>query len=277
MIKNLAFVLDKAREEKKCVPAINVYNLETIQAVLDAAFSVQSPIIISFGEGYLHHVPLEFISSTVCLLDKSDLPVVLHLDHAKSLKTIRKALDSGFTSVMYDGSHLPLEENIYNTRKTVEMASACQASVEGELGYLNPEDGSDTAIYTDRYTSVRDADKYVKSTGVDALAVAVGNAHGVYADEPKLEFERIAAIANTVDVPLVLHGSSGIPEDNLKKAISLGVAKINVNTEVSLAGTAAVQSLLGETGHIRFERLMGGARSEMSKVIKSFINIAYLS
>lgn len=278
MITNLATVLGKAHHEGRCVPAINVYNLETVQAVFEASAKMQSPIIISFGESYLGHASLDVIVSMVRLLDQNrSLPVVLHLDHAKKFETIRKALDSGFTSVMYDGSHLPLEVNIENSTKVVQLAQQFDASVEGELGYLNPEDGSGTEIYADRYTRPEEAERYVNETGVDALAIAVGNAHGVYSTAPHLEFQRIAAIAKAVKIPLVLHGSSGIPKADLQRAIALGVVKINVNTEVALAGARSARLLLEEKPDARFELLMQRARTEMREVIADYIGFSYFA
>ena len=274
MITNLATVLSKAREKQRCVPAINVYNLETVQAVLAAASSLQAPIIVSFGEGYIPHAPLKIIAAIVNLLDSTDRPVVLHLDHAKKLRTIEEALDCGFTSVMFDGSHLPLAQNIADTQKVVALAARYGASVEGELGYLNPEDGSDGEIYTDRYTGVEDASIFVAETGVDALAIAVGNAHGLYSAEPQLDFKRIADIAEAVNIPLVLHGSSGIPEKDLKQAIALGISKINVNTEVALAGSAAASAALQEHQGVRFESVMKRARDEMTEVVKNYLRIS---
>lgn len=276
MITNLSAVLRKAQSENRCIPAINVYNLETIQATLEAATRMKSPIIISFGENYLSHTSLGVIASLVRLLDNDRaLQVVLHLDHAKGIDTIGQALDCGFTSVMYDGSHLPLEINIENSIRVVQMAKRFDASVEGELGYLNPEDGSSTEIFADRYTQVSEAKQYVKETGVDALAIAVGNAHGVYSEAPHLEFERIADIAQAVTVPLVLHGSSGIPKADLQRAISLGVAKINVNTEVALGGAEAIRGLLGEQQSVRLEVMMRTARSQMSEIIADYIDTSY--
>ena len=276
MITNLSTVLKKAKAEKQCIPAINVYNLETVQAVFDAVLDLQVPIIVSFGESYLSHAPLKVISLLVHSLDSSEsLPVVLHLDHAQKIETIEKALDCGFTSVMYDGSRLPLKQNIENTRKAVEISRSYGASVEAELGYLNSEDGRNTEIIPDRFTRVEDAIKLVKTTEIDALAVAVGNAHGCYSDDPELDFERIAAISNATGISLVLHGSSGIPEKDLKKAISLGVTKINVNTEVSLAGAASISSILGIQKNIRLETLMTQAKIEMTAVIKKYIKLAY--
>jgi len=275
MIITLKKVLSEARDDGHCVPAINVYNLETVQAVLYAARDSGYPIIVAFGEGYIPYAPLKVIAAMVKALDTSDTEIVLHLDHAKKLATIKDALSCGFSSVMYDGSSLSLEENIANTRKVVEMASYFGASVEGELGYLNAETGDDGLIFTDCYTSVEEAEQFVSETGVDALAIAVGNAHGLYLKTPKVDFDRIAAINRATKVPLVLHGSSGIPEEAIKTAISLGIAKINVNTEVSMAGAAAAFDLLGKEQQVRYEKLTEAAREEMVKVVNKFMLLAY--
>lgn len=275
MITTLRGVLAKARARKSCVVAVNVYNLETVQAVLNGARKTGRPVIVAFGEAYVDHVPLEGMAALVKALDGPDLEIVLHLDHAKKLETIERALACGFSSVMYDGSSLPLDDNIANTREVSAMAAESGASVEGELGYLNPESGADGGlVFQDRYTRIEDAQRYVDATNVDALAIAVGNAHGVYGEEPQLDFARITGIAGVSGVPLVLHGSSGIPEAALRKAISLGVAKINVNTEVALAGAAAVRSLCEEESLVRFEKLVSRAQMEMTRVVCDFIGFA---
>lgn len=276
MLMKLSFVLNKAKAEKRCIPAINVYNLETVQAVLTAAKNLQTPIIVSFGESYLKHASLKQIAAIVRhSAFNHDGPVVLHLDHAKRMDTIKNAIDCGFTSVMYDGSHLPFRQNIEHTRKVVELAGKNNISVEAELGYLNPEDGSSDESIANGYTRVEEAEIFVKETKVDALAVAIGNAHGIYKGTPCLDFQRLCEISNAVDIPLVLHGSSGISEDQLKKAISLGIAKMNVNTEVALAGSEAIKRMLAQQGIVRLERLMENAQAEMVKVIEKYIKFAY--
>lgn len=275
MLTNLKSVLSVAKADKHCVPAINVYNMETVQAVITAAEAEQSPIIVAFGEGYLKHASLRVISAIVKSIDTGPLPVVLHLDHAKEENSISQALDCGFTSVMFDGSRLPLSQNIGRTAKIVERATQYGASVEGELGYLNPEDGHDVAaIDTDQFTRVDDAYQYVSETGVDALAIAVGNAHGVYKKKPELDFDRIQTLSETVSCPLVLHGSSGIAEHDLKKAIKLGISKINVNTEVALAGSKAAKEMLVGKDTVRFEQVMDVARSRMTDTIRRFISLS---
>lgn len=273
MLINLKTILREAKAANCCVPAINVYNLETVQAVMAAAEAEQSPIIIAFGEGYLKHVSMKTVSGLVQSVDSGTLPIVLHLDHAKEESSIAWALDCGFTSVMFDGSHLPLSQNLERTAKVVALASRYGATVEGELGYLNPEDGRECLIVIDKFTQVDDAHRYVTESGIDALAIAVGNAHGIYREKPKLDFARIEALAGAVPCPLVLHGSSGIAESDLKKAIARGISKINVNTEVALAGSQAAKELLDREDNVRFERVMATARSKMTETIRKFITL----
>lgn len=274
MITTLNKVLADARAKKSCVVAVNVYNLETVQAVLDGARQMNSPVIVAFGETYLSHASLEVVAAMVRALDSPDLEIVLHLDHAKKLETIEEALACGFSSVMYDGSSLTLNDNITNSRMVVAMAARYGASVEGELGYLNPETGGDGLVFSDRYTRVEEAQRFVKDSGVDALAIAVGNAHGVYGEKPLLDFDRIDAIARATSIPLVLHGSSGIPAESLRKAISFGVTKINVNTEVAMAGAAAAKHLVAGGGEqVRFEKLAAGAREEMTRVVCEYMSM----
>jgi len=181
MLTTLSNLLNAAKQEKKAVGAFNVYNLETILAVVEAANRLQAPVILSFGEGYFTHAPVEIIASIVKeICTPFDIQVALHLDHAKELKSIARAIRAGFTSVMYDGSALPLSENIQKTKYIVEYAHAVGVSVEGELGYMNNEDGTceEGLDLAKGYTRVQDAAAYVNGTGIDALAVAVGNAHG---------------------------------------------------------------------------------------------------
>lgn len=278
MLTTLGALLNTAKQEKKAVGAFNVYNLETVLAVIEAAKRFKSPVIISFGEGYFSHAPVEAIAAAVKeICSPLDIPVALHLDHAKELKSIARAIRAGFTSVMYDGSALPLSENIRRTQNIVEYAHAVGVSVEGELGYMNNEDGTcrEGMELTKGYTRVEDAAMYVNSTGIDALAVAVGNAHGLYKGTPTLDFERLGAIAEAVSVPIVLHGCSGIPDEYLKKAVSLGVAKINVNTEVSTGAVQAAREFLAlhTEKELRFETMLKDVRGCMSETVGRFITL----
>jgi tagatose 1,6-diphosphate aldolase GatY/KbaY len=275
MLQNTAAVLPKMRQDKKCVVAFNVYNLETIQAAFTAAQQKCVPVIIAFGEGYLNHASLDTIAAMVMSLDKAhDLPVVLHLDHAKSFSTIKAAIEAGFTSVMYDGSHLPFAENAANTAAVVEYAHQRGVTVEAELGYLNPEEGADFAAFgPESFTDPEQARRFVEETGVDSLAVAVGNAHGLYKHQPTLDIARIRHISEATGIPLVLHGSSGIPKEQLRAAAEAGIAKINVNTEVSLAAVGALRQACGEDSKIRLDAVMRQAREAMVGVMAEFLEL----
>lgn len=278
MLTTLSNLLKVAKQEKKAVGAFNVYNLETILAVVEAANRLKSPVILSFGEGYFTHAPVEVIATIVKeICTPLDIQVALHLDHAKELTSIARAIRAGFTSVMYDGSALPLSENIQKTKYIVDYAHAVGVSVEGELGYLNNEDGTcEEGLDLEKgYTRVQDAAMYVNSTGIDALAVAVGNAHGIYKGVPTLDFTRLAEIAQATTVPIVLHGCSGIPDDYIKKAVSLGVAKINVNTEISTGAVMAAREFLTKNPEkgLRFETVLMDARHTMSRAVERYIKL----
>ena len=277
MLVNLKEILSTAETTNSAVGSFNIYNLESILAVKEAIDETKMPAIISFGEGYMQHAPIEAIASIVqTLFLTSDTPVVLHLDHCKNYTSIAKAIKVGFTSVMYDGSRLPLVENIANTKKVIELAHALNVSVEGELGYLNEEDG--TGEINSTCTSVEDGIAYTTQTNVDALAIAIGNAHGLYKSTPKLNFDQLAKLHENVQCPLVLHGSSGIPLTDLQKSITLGIRKFNINTEISTTGVATIRNYLNthtyeENANLRLETILKEARSSMSKKIVEFIKV----
>ena len=263
-------LLGEYRSRGKCIPAFNIYNLETIQAALAAAASEGEPVMLAFGEGYLSHASFEVISAMVrCLAGNHIWPVVLHLDHCKSVEHIREAVAAGFTSVMYDGCRLPLRENIRNTQEVVRLAHAAGVSVEGELGGMNEEDGSGSEADL-CFTDPGQAREYVLASGVDSLAVSVGNAHGVYKGKPELDFDRLNEIYEAVKVPLVLHGCSGIPREDIVRAAKIAVAKINVNTEIAMAGASRVRKELA-SGVQRYEKLTAAAREEMTGIMRSFL------
>lgn len=265
--------LNEAFKLQDNLVAFNFYNLETLSAILEAAEEENKAVIVSFGESYISHAPLPVIAAMVkAYAETVKVPLVLHLDHATDFQVIREAVELGFTSVMYDGSKLPLEENIRNTREVVDYARERGVSVEGELGYLNKEDGSDEVEII--CTTVEDAYYYIRETKVDALAIAVGNAHGLYKRKPDINLARIREIHHETQTPLVLHGSSGITRETLKEAFSLGIRKINVNTELALAGSqAAFDYIKDRVGSARFEIVMAEAREEMKKTAKSFLEI----
>lgn len=273
MLINLREMLRMAAEKNVAVGSFNIYNVESLQAVL--AGTNGSPVIIAFGEKYDEHMPLEALAALVrSYTATSPQRVVLHLDHTKKIETILRALKAGFTSVMFDGSALPPAENAAKTSEVVKIAHALNVSVEGELGYMNEEDGTGDAGDPASYTRVADAVSFVAASGVDALAIAIGNAHGIYKGEPHLDLTRLSEIAASVDIPLVLHGSSGIPKSLLQDAIRRGIRKININTEVSTTGVKVARELLAKNtdANLRFETVTKAAEQEMAKVVAEYVD-----
>lgn len=265
--------LNEAFERQKNIVAFNFFNIETISGVLDAAKEKGKIVILSFGEGYLDHTPLPVAAAMAkAYAEIVEIPFVLHLDHATRMETVEEAIRLGFTSVMFDGSKLPLSENIEQTRRVVELAKARDITIEGELGYLNKEDGSDEVELV--FTTVEDSVRFVKETGVDALAVAVGNAHGIYKRAPSIQLDRIREIHEAVGIPLVLHGSSGIPREIIEKAFHIGIGKINVNTELALAGCRGAREYMDSIGpNPRFENAMKASRNAIKAAAMQFLEI----
>lgn len=275
MLINLKQALQFAVQKNIAVGSFNIYNVESLQAVLRGTAGTDVPVICSFGESYDRHMPLEAMAELVKFYAaKSRQAFVLHLDHSRQEKTVGRALKAGFTSIMYDGSAEPLAENIRRTRAAAALAHSVSASVEGELGYMNEEDGSgfDEKRMTRGYTTVSAAADYAQNSGADALAIAIGNAHGIYRGTPSLDLDRLQEIHKAVQIPLVLHGSSGIPRDLLQKAIRSGIRKININTEISTTGINASREFLLEhtDKNTRFETMTKFAEDKMSEVVKEY-------
>ncbi len=227
---NMKPLLENARKDGYAVGSFSVANMEMVLGVLKAVEETRSPAIIQIAEVRLNHSPLEIIGPLMVAAAKnSSMPVAVHFDHGKTTEKIKQALDIGFTSVMLDGSHLPFEENARITAETKLLAAEYGADCEGEIGCVGgSEDGSeDIAI---NCTSPAQALEFYEKTGVDALAVAIGNAHGNYKQAPKLRFDILEQTANLVKVPLVLHGGTGILSEDFKKCIKLGINKINIAT-----------------------------------------------
>jgi ketose-bisphosphate aldolase len=270
MIVDMGQVLKPARRRRYAVGAFNVYNLETVDAVLAAASELESPVIIALGERYLKNFPIRAVAAIVKTLAQDiRVPVALHLDHAQKIESIEQAIQAGFTSVMIDGSKLPLSENIAFTKRATELAHPSGVSVEAELGRVVRTGVAETDLFTDP----EEARRFIEETEVDALAIAIGTVHGLYKGEPTLDLVRLAQIAEKVPIPLVLHGVSGLPDHLIKSAIQQGVAKLNVNTEISIEGVNAVRSFLTKKGNenTRLEELMIEARNAMVQVVKKYI------
>ncbi|WP_428909591.1 class II fructose-bisphosphate aldolase [Niallia sp. Krafla_26] len=242
-------MLNKALENKYAVGQFNINNLEWTQAILAAAEEAKSPVILGVSEGAARHMSgfKTIVMMVKGLLEDMNItvPVAIHLDHGSSFDKCKEAIDAGFTSVMIDASHHPFEENIEITKKVVEYAHANGVSVEAELGTVGGQEDdvvADGVIYADP----QECKQLVDQTGIDCLAPALGSVHGPYKGEPKLGYKEMEEIKNLTNMPLVLHGGTGIPEEDIKKSISLGTSKINVNTENQMAFTKRVREVLAE-------------------------------
>ena len=222
-------LLTNAHTNGKVVGAFNVGNMEMIKGVVQAAEELETPIIMQIGEKRFSHSPLDLLAPMMVSAAKcANIDIAVQLDHAESISAIQKALEYGFTGIMYDGSSFSLAKNIQETRKIVEMAHSQHAFVEGELGILSGSEGGPEKEAL--YTNPDHALQFIKDSACDALAISIGNAHGHYKGKPKLNFEALRAIRQLVDIPLVLHGGSGIPEEDFAKAVRLGICKINIAT-----------------------------------------------
>lgn len=230
MLVNMRDLLSDAQKGNYAVGSFSVANMEMVLGVIKAAEELNAPIILQIAEVRLKQSPLEIIGPLMVAAAKnSKVPVAVHFDHGKTIEKITLALDIGFTSVMFDGSHLPLDENIEFTKKIIEIARKHDASVEAEIGCVGgSEDGSeDIAI---NCTKPEDAVKFENETGVDALAIAIGNAHGNYKSTPKLRFDILSEVEQKTHTPLVLHGGTGISPDDFVRCSKTGIKKINIAT-----------------------------------------------
>ena len=265
-----------AQKNNYAVGAFNVNNMEIIQAIVGAAEETNSPVILQASQGAIKYAGIEYIASLGKLAGlNSKVPVALHLDHGTDFDQVMLCIRHGFTSVMIDGSRFPLEENIAYTKKVVEIAHAVGVSVEAELGKIGgTEDHISVSDRDATFTDPLEAKRFVEETGIDFLAIAVGTAHGVYKGEPKLDYDRIQAIRDIVDVPLVLHGSSGVPYESLKKAITLGVCKINIDTDIRAAFANSVKEFVKDNPEeIDPRKILKPARKAMQEVIKEKMHV----
>lgn len=269
-------MLDNASRDGYAVMAVNSINIEMARAVIEAANEEHSPIIVQLGKGQMakHAHPDEVVPMIIRLAEKVDVPVCLNLDHGPDFDTEVAAIHRGFTNVMIDASSLPFEENVRRTRMVVDLAHAKGVSVEAELGHVGMAADGDGRT-ADMYTNVEQAVEFVKLTGVDALAVAIGTAHGKYPEGfvPKLDFDRLAELKAALNMPLVLHGGSGSGEENIRKAVAGGINKINVYTDVSkVAGQAMMERWEQEPG-TDFLNIMAAVEAAIKKYVKNYIHI----
>ncbi|MCC3378036.1 class II fructose-1,6-bisphosphate aldolase [Paenibacillus farraposensis] len=239
-------MLNNALEGKYAVGQYNINNLEWTQAILGAAEEEKSPVILGVSEGAARHMGgfytvVKMVEGLIHDM-KITVPVAIHLDHGSSFEKCKEAIDAGFTSVMIDDSHSPIEKNIETTKKVVEYAHSKGVSVEAEVGMVGGQE--DDVVGDVMYAKLDDCVRIVKETGIDTLAPALGSVHGPYKGEPNLGFKEMEEIRNAVKLPLVLHGGTGIPTHDIQKSISLGTSKINVNTENQIAFAKVVREVL---------------------------------
>ena len=239
MLVNLDYVLKDAQKNKYGVGLFNTTDTDMLEAVISAAEELNSPVIIGTAEVLLPFGELKLIApAMVAAAKRAKVPVVVHYDHGLTFERCMEALSLGFSSVMFDGSAGAYEKNIADTAEIVKIAHAFGATVEGEIGHVGSADFGDEGAL-DMYTRVDEAKAYMEATGVDALAVSIGTAHGAYKSKPKLDFNRLSDIHSAIPVPLVLHGGSGLSDDDFKTAIACGISKVNIFTDLCAAGILA--------------------------------------
>ncbi|HEY8911442.1 MAG TPA: class II fructose-1,6-bisphosphate aldolase [Desulfosporosinus sp.] len=269
-------LLQKAQKGHYAVGAFNCNNMEIVQAIVAAAEAENAPVIIQASQGAIKYAGIEYITAlTNVAASKAKVPVALHLDHGTSFAQVMQCARNGFSSVMIDGSKLPLEENIALTNKVIEAVRLCGVSVEAELGKIGgTEDDITVSEREALFTDPAEAEHFVQATKVDALAIAIGTAHGQYIGVPKLDFERLTQIRERITTPIVLHGSSGVPDDALREAISRGVCKVNIDTNIREAFVRAARLVLEENpNEIDPRKMLGPARDAAIAIIREKIRV----
>ena len=271
MLVNLDYVLKRAQKGGYAVGLFNTTDTDMLEGVLAAAEELRAPVIIGTAEVLLPYGELKLIAPSVrAAAERASVPVVLHYDHGLTVERCIEALDLGFTSIMFDGSAGDPENNIELTRKVVEMCHAKGVTVEGEIGHVGSADVE--GDQENNYTTPEEAKAFVEATGVDALAVAIGTAHGAYKHKPCLDLNRLAEIRSTIDTPLVLHGGSGLTDDDFRNTIKNGIAKVNIFTDLCLAGERACKKGLDEkVGYLEMRNLkVAEIKAETMKKMKVF-------
>lgn len=268
---SLRTLLDAAEQGKYAVGAFNCNNMEIVQAIVEAADELKSPVIIQASQGAIKYAGLHYVVGLAKLAaEEARVPVALHLDHGTDYNTVIACIRAGFTSVMFDGSQYPKEENIARTKEIVRVARAVGVSVEGEIGKIG---GVEDDIAVDErdamLTPVPDAIEFYEATGVDALAMSFGTAHGHYKLPPKLALDRIEEVHRRTGAPLVMHGGSGVPEEDVRQGIQLGIRKVNIDTELREAFLGEMRRQLAEKPkEIDPRKILGPAKSVLKEKLK---------
>lgn len=268
-------MLKKAQQQHYAVPAFNIHNLETMQVIVETVAELQSPVILAGTPGTYSYAGTEnIVAIASALAEKYNVPLALHLDHHEDFNDINDKIHAGVRSVMIDGSHETFNENIAIVKRVVDYAHRYGVSVEAELGRLG---GIEDDLVVDSkdalYTNPKQAAEFVEKTGIDSLAIAIGTAHGLYKSEPKLDFERLSQIRSVVDIPLVLHGASGIPDKDVRECIKRGICKVNVATELKIAFSDALKHYFIANPDANDPRhYMKPAKAAMKDVVKKIID-----
>ncbi|MGN0027717.1 MAG: tagatose bisphosphate family class II aldolase, partial [Clostridium sp.] len=263
-------MLNKAQREGYAVPAFNIHNLETLQVVVETAAELKSPVILAGTPSTIDYAGGEYIVAMAeVAAKKHDIPIAIHLDHFEKIDEIKHYVNIGFKSTMIDASHESFEDNVAIVKKVVEYAHKYDSTVEAELGRLGGQEDDLIVDEKDtKYTNPQQAKEYVERTGIDSLAVAIGTAHGLYKGEAKLDLDRLAEIRAMVEVPLVLHGASDVPDELVKKAISLGICKVNVATDLKIPFSDAVKKYFIENPDANDPRkYMAPGKEAMKKIV----------
>ena len=273
---NMKEILAPANEHNFAVPAFNVSSNMILKGVMHTCEEMQAPVIIAIHPDELSFVEDSFVKAVIEEAHKATVPVCIHLDHGSKFEQVLRAIQDGFTSVMIDGAHLPLEENIAITKKVVEVAHPVNVSVEAELGTIGTADdygeaGSKEIIYTE----VDDAVKFIKETDIDCLAIAIGTAHGLYPKDrkPKLALDRLQEIKANVSIPLVLHGGSGNPDEEIAQSVKLGVNKINISSDIKDAFYQKCRQVLQDKALREPMAIYPECIDAMNEVVRHKINL----
>ncbi|MDX1301349.1 tagatose bisphosphate family class II aldolase [Photobacterium sp.] len=269
-------MLHKAQIGGYAVPAFNIHNLETVQVVVETAAEMASPVILAGTPGTFSYAGTDYLVG-ICkeAAKRYQMPIALHLDHHESFGDIRNKVEAGIKSAMIDGSHLNFEGNIDLVQQVVSFCHRWDCSVEAELGRLGGQEDdlivdAKDALYTDPEAAL----EFVNRTGIDSLAIAIGTAHGMYKEEPRLDFDRLGIIRSKTDVPLVLHGASGVPDADVRRCIELGITKVNVATELKIAFSDAVKQYFIENPNANDPRhYIVPGKEAMKKVVMEKITV----
>lgn len=268
-------VLKDAQEGGYAVGAFNAENMEMVQAIIAAAVAKRSPVIIQTTPGTLKYADTKmFKAMAEAAASEADVPVVMHLDHGDSFNTAMKAFRNGYTSIMIDGSHSPFEENIALSKAVADVARPVGVNVEAELGKVGGKEDDLDGGAGGGMTDPAEAKEFVERTGIDSLAVAIGTAHGIYKGEPKVDVDRLARIREVVDIPLVLHGTSGVPDDTVKACIEHGICKVNYATDLRIAFSKGVKKVLAENPDVFDPKKYSAAgRDEVQKYVEQKMDV----